>query len=247
MKLAILVILIVWGEMCSAASAVEMKTLKLTLHDQAKLQRGAKFFMNYCSGCHALRYMRYNRMARDLGLTTFDGAIDKTLLMNNLVFTEAKPQDPIQISMPQEDARSWFGIMPPDLSLSARERGAAWLYTYLKSFYSDPKRPFGANNLLVPDVAMPNVLAPLQGTVILEQSIYNQDRPHRKNLILIERGSMTQQQFDSALEDIVHFLVYVSEPDRLLRYRIGTVILIFLMVFAFFAYRLKRFYWRAIH
>ncbi|AHE68215.1 cytochrome c1 [Legionella oakridgensis ATCC 33761 = DSM 21215] len=153
----------------AATTAIEIKPVTIDLHDQARLQRGARLYMNYCSGCHSLRYLRYNRMAEDLGLTTFDGSVDKDLLTNNLIFTTAKLYDPIEISMPAEDARQWFGKMPPDLTLSGRERGAAWLYTYLKSFYIDHTRPFGANNLLVPDVAMPNILAPLQGEVIAEK------------------------------------------------------------------------------
>ena len=212
------------------------------VQDPARLQRGAKIFMNYCSGCHSLRFMRYNRMARDLGLTTFTGEIDTDLLKNNLIFTTAQIQDPIQISMPPTDARQWFGRTPPDLSLSARERGADWIYTYLKSFYVDKSRPFGANNLLVPDVAMPNILAPLQGNVIAEKN--SELKP--SDIVLVARGEMTEQEFDSALQDLVTFLVYVAEPVQLIRYRIGVFVLLFLLVFLVVAYRLKRSYWADI-
>ena len=119
---------------------VELLPIAIDLHDKEKLQRGAKIFMNYCSGCHSLRFMRYNRMATDLGLITFSGAIDSDLLISNLIFTTAKEQDPIVNSMPATDARQWFGRLPPDLSLSARERGAEWIYTYLKSFSSNCKK-----------------------------------------------------------------------------------------------------------
>ena len=150
----------------AATTPVKLASIDVDVQIQSRIQRGAKLFMNYCSGCHSLRYMRYNRMAEDLGLTTFDGELDQDLLVSNLIFTSATIYDPIQISMPPVDAQQWFGITPPDLSLSARERGPEWIYTYLKSFYADDSRPFGTNNLLVPDVAMPNILAPLAGKVI---------------------------------------------------------------------------------
>ena len=217
--------------------------IHIDVHDTAKLQRGAKVFMNYCSGCHSLRYMRYNRMAKDLGLTTFTGDIDSDLLINNLIFTTAKLHDPIENSMPANDARQWFGRVPPDLSLSAREHGAPWIYTYLKSFYLDKKRPFGANNALVPDVAMPNILAPLEGKVIAETPA-NHHLPVRR--ILIKPGEMSQQQFDSTLQDLVTFLAYVAEPVQLVRYRIGIFVIVFLCFFLLVAYQLKKIYWRQV-
>lgn len=248
MLLLIMFIEIIFSTSVIAAPvAVEMKPIDVNLHDKHRLQRGAKYFMNYCSGCHSLRYLRYQRMAEGIGLTKFTGKVDKELLTNNLIFTSAKIQDPIEISMPEEDARQWFGMIPPDLSLSARERGPEWLYTYLKSFYRDETRPFGANNLLVPDVAMPNVLAPLQGEVIAATSQSNAHIDHNDELILVKQGKISQQQFDSVLQDIVTFLVYVGEPNRLIRYRIGFFVLLFLLVFALVAYQLKKHYWREIH
>nr|WP_242602171.1 cytochrome c1 [Legionella nagasakiensis] len=229
------------------AAEVKIKPVTIDLHNQARLQRGARLYMNYCSGCHSLRYIRYHRMAEDLGLTTFDGHVDKDLLTNNLIFTTAKIYDPIEISMPEADARQWFGKMPPDLSLSGRERGANWLYTYLKSFYVDHTRPFGANNLLIPDVAMPNVLAPLQGEVVAEKTEKQMGKPQDATLVLIKNGEMTQQQFDSALQDLVTFLMYVAEPNQFIRYRIGWFVMIFLGLFAVVAFQLKKLYWRNIH
>lgn len=231
----------------SADVGVDMKSIHIDLHNKASLQRGARYFMNYCSGCHSLRYLRYNRMAKDIGLTTFDGSVDKALLKNNLIFTSATPQDPIEIAMPAEDARQWFGRLPPDLSLSARERGAAWIYTYLASFYKDASRPYGANNLLVPDVSMPNVLAPLQGNVLALKGDNTADKmPHLK-LVLVDRGSMSQQQFDSTLKDLVTFLVYAAEPHKLDRYVLGWGVIIFLLIMAVLMYLLKTIYWRNIH
>ncbi len=187
--------------------AANLLPVHIDTADKAALQRGAKLFMDYCSGCHSLRYLRYNRMAEGLGLTTASGEVDTALLQSNLIYTHATPQDPIQISMPAADARQWFGRVPPDLSLTARERGASWIYTYLNSFYADPKRPFGANNFLVPDVAMPNVLVPLR-----------------------DNSDMTQQQFEQSLTDVVTFLSYVAEPEKAERHTLGWKVLLFLLV-----------------
>lgn len=216
-------------------------SIKVNTSDKEALQRGAQLYMNYCSGCHSLRYMRYNRMAKDLGLTTFDGQIDHDLLHNNLVFTQAKIHDPIQISMPETDARQWFGRVPPDLSLTAHERSPSWIYTYLKSFYADPKRPFHANNLLVPDVAMPNILAPLSG-ITLVRNLHTGN----PSLVLIENGEMTAQQFDHAVRDLVTFLSYVAEPVKTTRISMGLKVLPFLFLLLMVVYLLKRAYWKRI-
>lgn len=210
--------------------------LTIDTEDQAALQRGARTYMNYCSGCHSLRYMRYSRMAEDLGLTTFDGQVDKPLLMNNLIFTKAAIEDPIQISMPMVEARQWFGVEPPDLSLVARARGAEWLYAFLKGFYADPHRPFGSNNIVFPDVAMPDAFAPLRGDVEYKQG----------ELILVKQGKMSPQELDQVIQDVVTFLVYVGEPIRDVRRQVGVFVLGLLMVLLGFVYGLKRLYWKAI-
>ena len=241
----VMIVAALWGQI--AVADVELLPIVIDVQDKEKLQRGARVFMNYCSGCHSLRYMRYNRMAKDLGLTTFTGDLDTDLLINNLIFTSAKIPDPIENSMPANDARQWFGKVPPDLSLSARERGPEWLYTYLKSFYVDTNRPFGANNALVPDVSMPNILAPLEGEVIVEQQGGNLNHQLPLHFVLVEQGEMSPQQFDSTLQDLVTFLVYVAEPVQLIRYRIGVVVILFLSLFLMVAYQLKKFYWRDVH
>lgn len=216
---------------------------QFAIHDKAKLQRGAKFFINYCSGCHSLALMRYNQLAKDLELTNENGVLDKELLINNLIFTKATIYDPIQIAMPKTDARQWFGVIPPDLSLTAREHGAKWLYSYLTSFYADDSRPFKANNLLVPNVAMPNILAPLAGKVILVKK----DVVSEKSTVYLkmtERGTMNQQEFDNMLDDLVSFLVYVSEPAQLIRYQLGVKVILFLVIFFIIAFLLKKKYWK---
>lgn len=221
------------------AEEIPMYPVSIDLGDKEKLQRGARMFMNYCSGCHSLKYLRYNRMAEALGLMTFDGQLDEDLLKNNLIFTSASIYDPIRIAMPAEDAKQWFGVVPPDLSLSARARGPDWIYNYLKSFYSDKSRPFGANNLLIPGVAMPNVLEPLIGKVVLTQD----NQTHESSLALLEPGQMYPAEFDSALQDLVTFLVYVGEPAKLVRYKIGFFVLAFLGIFYLVARNLKKVYW----
>ncbi|KTC91933.1 cytochrome c1 [Legionella cincinnatiensis] len=196
-------------------------SLSIDIDDKASLQRGAKLFMNYCSGCHSLKYLRYNRMAKGLGLMRFAGQIDEDLLKNNLIFTQATIHDPIQIAMPPEDAKQWFGIVPPDLSLIVRAKGAKWLYNYLSSFYKDDSRPFGTNNYLVPDVAMPNIL----------------DTLHDK---------MQSRQFDESLLDLVTFLTYVSEPTKTERYHLGFFVIGFLVILFLVSLCLKIVYWRKI-
>jgi ubiquinol-cytochrome c reductase cytochrome c1 subunit len=224
-------------------SFAQAASLEINIHDKEKLQRGAKFFMNYCSGCHSLEYMRYNTMAMDLGLTSFDGKVDSDLLTNNLIFTKSTIYDPIKISMPPEDARQWFGIVPPDLSLISRVRGASWLYNYFRGFYADPSRSFGTNNILFPQVAMPNVFAPLVGIMIAS--------PHAQlespeDLRLAIPGKISEPELDSHLEDLITFLVYVGEPARLVRYKLGIFVIVFLIVFFLFANALKNWYWRRL-
>src|ERR1700760_3836590 len=114
------------------------------------LQRGARDFMNYCSGCHSLKYLRYNRMGTDLQISEAE--------LKNLMFTSDKVFDGVATSMPK-DAEGWFGKQPPDLSLMARARGVDYIYSFLKGFYVDKTRPWGVNNLYLPSAAMPHVLA----------------------------------------------------------------------------------------
>lgn len=207
--------------------------------NKERLQRGAQLYMNYCSGCHSLKYLRYNRMAEDLGLTGFGTAVNKTLI-NHLIFTSAAVYDPIQIAMPLYDAKQWFGVVPPDLSLSAREKGANWLYSFLKNFYSDSSRPFGVNNLLIPNVAMPNVLEPIMGQQVLITKNNN------RTVSLVRQDDKDPSEFEGILRDLVTFLVYVSEPAQLIRYQLGIVVLAFLGLLFIVVYCLKEIYWRRL-
>lgn len=211
------------------------------LGDRASLQRGAALFMNYCSGCHSLKYLRYARMAQDLGLTEAE-------VKANLDFTGAKFGDHILSPMTPELGQAAFGKAPPDLSLIARVRGGDWIYTYLKSFYLDASRPVGWNNRLFPNASMPNPLWTLQG---VQQPVYGTadatgERPV-EGFSISQKGSQTPQQFDRTVRDITAFLEYAGEPAALKRPGIGVWVVLFLAFFTFLAWLLKREYWRDVH
>ncbi|MFT4058551.1 MAG: cytochrome c1 [Legionella sp.] len=215
--------------------------LKIDLHDKTSLQRGARSFMNYCSGCHSLKYLRYNRMAEGLGLFV-NGHLDEDLLKNNLIFTQAAINDPIRIALPPEDARQWFGVIPNDLSLIARSKGIDWLYAYLQGFYEDNSRPFGTNNLLVPGVAMPNILGPLIG----EKVLILQSKEQAGHLLMVSKGELSPQEMDRFLQDLVTFLAYVAEPTKIERQQIGPPVMSLLLILGLVMLCLKRIYWRKI-
>ena len=211
------------------------------VRDQASLQRGARLFFNYCVGCHSLKYMRYSRMAEDLGLTESD-------VMQNLNFTGANFQDPIVSHMPADLAKTWFGKDPPDLSLEVDARGADWVYTYLNSFYLDPHSPIGWNNTALPNAAMPFPLWELQGeqTAVMAPAKDGGNAAVEK-LALSHPGKMTPAQFLQATRDLTSFLQYVSEPAALQRHHYGIWVLLFLALFTFLAALLKNEYWKDVH
>ena len=206
---------------------VPLEKAPIDLTDLPSLQRGAKLFMNYCSACHSLKYMRYQTMAQDIGIVDASGKVLEQAVKNNLMFSGNKITDPIKNAITKEEGSTWFGVAPPDLSLVSRSRGVDWLYTYLRSFYLDPQRPWGVNNKIFPSVAMPDVL-------------FN----FRKHLLSQKDG---EEKFDRAIVDIVNFLAYVGEPMQLERKKIGVWVLLFLSVFFIFACLLKREYWKDVH
>ena len=212
------------------------------LGDPASLQRGAQLYMNYCSGCHSLKYMRYSRMAEDLGLT-------EEQVMDNLNLTGAKFGEQVQVSMPVDGATKWFGKLPPDLSVISRVRGSDWIYTYLKSFYLDESRPLGWNNTLFPDVAMPNPLWEMQG---LQRPVYGSKDAATgstpvEHLEIGQAGTQDAAQFDQTARDITNFLEYVGEPAALKRQSIGVWVILFLAFFTFLAWLWKTEYWKDVH
>ncbi|MFT3756136.1 MAG: cytochrome c1 [Pseudoxanthomonas sp.] len=212
------------------------------LGDRASLQRGAQLYMNYCSGCHSLQFLRYSRMAEDLGLS-------ETEVMENLNFTGAKFGEQIQVALPAEQASKWFGKMPPDLSLISRVRGNDWIYTYLKSFYADDSRPLGWNNKLFPNASMPNPLWELQG---IQHAEYGEadaatgERPVN-GLKLAQPGRLSAAEFDKSARDITNFLAYAGEPAALKRESMGTWVVLFLAALAVLAWLLKQEYWSDVH
>jgi ubiquinol-cytochrome c reductase cytochrome c1 subunit len=220
-----------------ASEEVELQEADIDLSDNESLQRGAKHFVTYCLGCHSAKHMRYLRFAMDVG-------VDQKKMLEDIAPEGASIYDQLHSAMNKHDAEKWFGVQPPDLSLIARSRGADWLYTYLKSYYSDTARPFGVNNLVFEDTAMPNPLWQLQGEQHAEirKTIYGE----YTKLVLDDPGTLTEREFDVFVNDLVNFLVYVGEPVQLERERLGKYVIIFLLMFLVIAYLLKKEYWKDV-
>ena len=209
------------------------------VHDAVSLQSGARTFMNYCLGCHGMQYMRYE------GLKEF--GLNEAQIRENLLFTGTKVGDPMKIAFNPKEAKTWFGVAPPDLSVIARSRGADWLYTYLRTFYRDDKAPTGWNNAVFPNVGMPHVLWSLQGQRRLEVSTPKEGHGHvQYKWSELTKGTQTAAEYDATVRDLVNFLVYVSEPHGANRRSIGIVVLFVLGVLFIFAYLLKKEYWKDV-
>ncbi len=223
----------------AAGGGVHLDDADVDVTDTESLQRGAKYFVNYCMGCHSAKYQRYNRMGRDLGLTEDE-------VKENLMFTTENIGDTMTIAMKPADAEKWFGVIPPDLSVTARSRGVDWIYTYLRSFYLDESRPFGVNNLVFPDVGMPHVMWQMQG---VQKAVYKEVDGKKvvEKLEIAEPGSMNTEEFDGAMRDLTAFLSYVGEPIQAKRRAMGKWVLLFIGVFFILAYLLKKEYWKDIH
>ncbi|RMD71340.1 MAG: cytochrome c1 [Gammaproteobacteria bacterium] len=244
MKKILLLLLTAWPVFAMASSAeVHLDKANINLEDKASLQRGAKFFVNYCLSCHSAKYMRYNRLMQDLGLT-------EEQVKKYLMFTAEKVGETMEVAMAPDMAERWFGVAPPDLSVIARARGVDWLYTYLRSFYLDPSRPFGVNNLVFKDVAMPDVLWELQGWQRPKYETVTHEGHEEKVIVGLEpdgTGKMNPEAFDRAMRDLVAYLAYMGEPAKLERQRIGVWVLLYLAIFWIIAYALKKEYWKDVH
>lgn len=229
----------------SAGSSVPLQDAQVNLDNKLSLARGAKFYANYCMGCHSLKFSRYNRVASDLGLEEAD--------MKSIIFTRNDDNEIDKTgalmtnAIPAKDAARWFGTAPPDLSLIARSRGGGdWIYSYLKGFYRDDSRPFGVNNTIFDNVGMPHVLLDLQGMQELEE--HDDGKGHvTKTLKLVEPGKMSVGEYDQLARDLTNFLVYVAEPAQLHRTFYGVLTLLFLFVLFIFSYLLKKEFWKDIH
>lgn len=229
----------------------------MNMSDKASLQNGAKLFVNYCLSCHSAQYSRYNRVAEDLDIPLWQ-------LKENLMFTTDKEGDLMKTTMPEEDAKAWFGVAPPDLSLVARVRSPDWIYTYLRAFYQDESSPSGWNNSLFENVAMPHALYELQGVqrkvgkakkdshgpidahaapelvgdqTVVGDTIFELEHP----------GKLTPAEFDKSMTDLTAFLTYMAEPAQLKREFIGVMTLAFLIILMLLCIVLKAEYWRDVH
>jgi len=246
---AILFSICAGGVFAAGGASVPLDHINTDIRDQPSMQRGLALFTNYCFGCHSLEYSRYERSANDLG-------IPNEIFEENLLDGEAKIGELMGIAMDKDQAKVWFGSAPPDLTLTARLRGADWLYSYLRGFYADPKRPYGVNNVVFKDVGMPHVLAGLQGLCAKapELGIDPEVDPLSGNIVkssgcevYATEGSMTPDEYDEAIYDLVNYLEYVGEPSRVESERLGLYVLLFLVFLFVFVYFLNKEYWRDIH
>jgi len=246
MRIAVLAIVLLLSPLAVLASSEGPQTQQanIDLTDKASLQRGAKYFVNYCMGCHSLQYVRYNRVAEDLG-------IPEDELRENLIFGDAKPGDLMTNSMRPDYGTKWFGTAIPDLTLVTRWRSPDWVYTYLKSFYVDDTRPYGVNNLMFPKVGMPNILAPLQGVQVPVLAGGGHAAPgaeaHVVGVKLVEEGQLSPKEYDKMVRDLTNFLTYVGEPIKLERQRLGIYVLMFLGLLFLLAYFMKKEFWKDVH
>jgi ubiquinol-cytochrome c reductase cytochrome c1 subunit len=211
------------------------------------VQRGARNFASYCLGCHALKYQRWSRLGTDLSIPT-------ELLQKDLLPPGDKPTDYILTAMPPQDAESWFGKTPPDLTLMARARSRNYLYQFLKTFYVDPRRQTGADNLRLPTTAMPDVLSELSG---LKRAVFREvvtkgegGQSHEQvfdHFETLAPGRLSEAEYDGFVRDTVNFLDYVSEPTQAARRALGVWVVLFLLLFTWLAWLVKREYWKDVH
>ena len=212
----------------SADSSYHLDKAKINLDDERSLQRGARNFINYCLNCHSANYMRYNRLA-DIGLS--DDAIKE-----NLLFTADKTGDLMDISMDSSEAKKWFGANPPNLTVTARSRGKDWIYSYLRTFYVDDSRELGWNNLVYPNAAMPHVLWELQGIQNLEDNKLKLNKP----------GLLSTEEYDQFVLDTTNYMVFMSEPAKLVRHKIGYYVIGFLLILLILVINLKKEFWKDV-
>ncbi len=201
------------------------------LSDKSSLKRGFKSYLTYCLACHQLAYQRYNRTFTDLDIDEKEGKL-------SWMPTGEKTSNHIINNLPAKDAAKWFGSTPPDLTLVTRFRSPEYIYTYLRTFYIDENRPFGVNNAVFPEVGMPHVLQNLQGIRTMD---------YHGELSEATGGSMTTEEYDSFVRDLVNFLEYVGEPNKLERKSLGYWVLGFLLVLFTLTYLLKKEYWKDIY
>ena len=219
----------------ASGAAIHLDRAPNVQGDNAALQSGARTFVNYCLNCHGASFARYSRLT-ELGLS-------EQQVRDNLMFTAEKIGETMRVAARPDEQKRWFGAAPPDLTLIARARssadgsGADWLYTYLRSFYVDEKRPTGWNNVVFENVGMPHVLWQLQGVQVL-------NKDHKLELLV--PGSMSAADYDKLIGDLVGFMVWLAEPHAGFRKNLGFGVLAFLVVLFGVAYALKKAYWKDV-
>jgi ubiquinol-cytochrome c reductase cytochrome c1 subunit len=259
------VLLFAFSGVALASGGADLRLDPAPIHrlDAESLQRGARNFVNYCLNCHSAKYMRYERLV-DIGLT-------EQQIKDNLMFGTDKIGSTMTVAMTAAEARSWFGALPPDLSVEARIRGSDWLYNYFLGFYRDDATPTGWNNLVFPSVAMPHVLWQLSGpSNLVEQEFEDHDKALAaaiavKGLVKLEPGTggkwivqtvapdpdapgaMNSVQYREFVADLVNFLEYVGEPTKNKRISLGIAVLLYLGLLFVLVYTLKRMYWKDVH
>ncbi len=218
-------------QLAVANEEIHLDKAPIDASNHESLQRGVRTFVNYCLNCHSANYMRYNRLL-EIGLT-------EQQIKDNLLFAGDKVGDQMKVALNKADAKKWFGVAPPDLSVEVRARGADWVYTYMRSFYRDSTRPTGWNNAVYDKVAMPHVLYALQGEQEFDHETHQ--------LKLAKPGSMSVSEYDTLAGDLTNYLAFMAEPAKQQRNHLGWFVLLFLGVLLVLTYKLKKAYWKDIH
>ena len=213
-----------------ANTAAITVTAPIDANDYASLQRGARTFVNSCLNCHSANYMRYNRL-KDIGLT-------EAQIKDNLLFAGDKVGDTMQTTMNPKEAKKWFGVAPPDLSVEVRARGADWVYAYMRGFYRDETTPTGWNNTVYDKVAMPHVLYELQGEQVMNHETHK--------LELVKPGKLSPSEYNAFVGDLTNYMAFMAEPAKQQRQQLGWYVLLFLGVLLVLVKKLKNAYWKDI-
>jgi len=241
-RLVAIVVLVASAQAGAATGSVHLEPAEIDPGNISSLQRGARNFMNYCSGCHSAQYVRFNTIGKYLELS-------EEQLIDNLMFNAEKTFETIQSAMPAEDAARWYGTAPPDMSLMARAKGADYIYNFLKGFYLDPESPTGVDNLVLAGTSMPHVLWELQGyqTAAFSEHLVDGVMSHEfEGFEQVTPGSLDAEDYDDFVRDTVNFLAYIAEPIRSERRMIGTWVIIYLLVFLVIAIMLKKQIWKDV-
>ncbi len=226
----------------AAGGGADLEESKIDRDNISSLQRGARNFINYCSGCHSAKYVRYKTIGKYLELS-------EDQLIDNLMFNAENTFETINVSMRQEDAERWFGMAPPDLTLMARSSGADHIYNFLKSFYIDPDSPTGVDNRIVAGTSMPHVLWELQG---FQKEVFEEFEDNGTvtrefgHFEPVTGGSMDAEGYDEFVRDTTNFLAYIAEPIRSERRKLGVWVLMFLVFFLVISAMLKKQIWKDV-